>query len=285
MISWALFDHQFPSMRVETDGGPLHYRRAGDCAELTHVLLHGIGSASGSWVQQLRAARDSEEFNLFAWDAPGYGDSQALQCDKPSAKAYAKRLWQGIDRLESMQSPVVLIGHSLGAIVAAAAAKARPEWVSRLILLSPARGYGDAPQNVRNEQLKARLEILHRLGPKVMSQERSAAMLSPRASSSQRRWVENVMSQIQVLGYTQAAHMLSESVLLRELEGVSYQVCVASGEADIITQPKDVKALAHSLQVEWQSLGEVGHACALEAAPAVNALLGLPPSPLWEEGA
>ena len=36
------------------------------------------------------------------------------------------------------------------------------------------------------------------------------------------------------------------------------------------------QAVAQACDVVWHDLGDVGHACALEAAPVVNALLQLP---------
>ena len=58
--------------RVDTPLGTIAYRQAGRGA-ITHVLLHGIGSASASWDAQLAWARGRSDVGLLAWDAPEAG--------------------------------------------------------------------------------------------------------------------------------------------------------------------------------------------------------------------
>ena len=112
------------------------FRRAGAGTPVSHVLLHGIGSASASWAYQLAAAAASPAHQVLAWDAPGYGASTPVGPLEPQASDYAARLWAWLDAL-SCHSPVVLVGHSLGALMAASAAQAQPGRVAGLLLLSP----------------------------------------------------------------------------------------------------------------------------------------------------
>ena len=107
-----------------------------------------------------------------------------------------------------------------------------------------------------------------------MAAERAHAMLSPNARPEQIEAVRATMAQIQVAGYTQAAHMLANAVLARDLAQVQCPRWVASGEADGITPASACQAVAQDAGVTWQSLGPVGHACAIEAAAAVHTLLG-----------
>jgi pimeloyl-ACP methyl ester carboxylesterase len=181
-------------------------------------------------------------------------------------------LWAWLDALSS-GSPVVLVGHSLGALMAASAAQAQPERVARLLLLSPARGYGDAPAAERERMVSGRLNNLQQLGPQGMAQVRAAAMLSPQALP---QWVEQVrqnMAAIDPAGYTQAVHLLAAGRLLHDVAGLTVPMAVASGEADTITTPAACDEVAAAARVQRQSLGPVGHACAIEAADAVIALL------------
>ena len=257
--------------RVDTPLGTIAYRQAGRGA-ITHVLLHGIGSASASWDAQLAWARDRSDVGLLAWDAPGYGASTPVGPLEPQASDYAARLWAWLDAL-SCHSPVVLVGHSLGALMAASAAQAQPGRVAGLLLLSPARGYGDAPTAERQRMVAGRLANLQQLGPQGMAQARAAAMLSPQALP---QWVEQVrqnMAAIDPAGYTQAVHLLAGGRLLHDVAGLTVPMVVASGEADSITPPAACDEVAAAARVARQSLGPVGHACAIEAADAVIALL------------
>ena len=242
---------------------------------ITHVLLHGIGSASASWQAQLDWAQGRTDVRVLAWDAPGYGSSSPVSPAQPQAEDYAQRLWSWLDSLGEQRplKPLVLVGHSLGALMAARAALLRPHQVQRLLLLSPARGYGDAPAAERQRMVTGRLNNLQQLGPAGMAQARAAAMLSPQATTAMVEQVRQNMAAIDPAGYTQAVHLLAQGRLLSDVSQLSIPVTVASGEADTITSPAACDEVAAAAQVPRRSLGPVGHACAIEAADAVIALL------------
>lgn len=261
------------------DGARVQFRRVRGAlagAAVTHVLLHGIGSASGSWLAQLQqvAASAGARSHVLAWNAPGYGASSALAMESPRADDYATRLWAWLDALEVTQ-PFTLVGHSLGALMAAAATVQKPSRVARLILLAPAQGYSHASAELRDKKLSDRLSNLAALGPAGIARKRAAAMLSAEADESQRAFVEHVMAQIDPAGYTQAARMLSSGDLPGDLRRVACPVTVANGESDTITPPQAARDLARTLGAPYISLGAVGHSCPLQAGAQVNRLLGL----------
>ena len=273
---------RFPVHATSMGANALQYRQSGNShIAPTHVLLHGIGSGSASWVHQLVAAQASHRLHLLAWDAPGYAGSSPLPMEAPDASAYALRLWQWLDAMGAT-APITLVGHSLGCLVAAFAARTAPARVSRLILLAPAQGYARAPAPERDKKLQDRLAVLASLGPLGMAQKRGHAMLSPQASEEQRQFVQGVMAQIIPAGYSQAARLLAHGDLLADLAKVTCPITVASGEADGITAPAGCQAVAAAVQTPYISLGAVGHVCALEAATAVSHLIGLmaPEGPL-----
>lgn len=264
----------YPLRSTTLAGGVrVSHREAGSAEAATHVLLHGIGSASGSWVRQLNAAV-GRPLRLLAWDAPGYGGSDPVTADWPRADDYAERLWAWLDALD-VRTPVTLVGHSLGALMAARAAIQASPRVLRLVLLSPAAGYGNAEPAVREQKLRDRLATLERLGPQGMAQARGAAMLSPSAPAELVEAVRDSMSQVIPAGYTQAARLLAHGTLAADVARLQCPVIVASGSADGVTTPASCQAVAQAASVAWNDLGSVGHACPLEAPGAVNALLGL----------
>ncbi|MBL0420635.1 alpha/beta hydrolase [Ramlibacter sp. AW1] len=263
---------RFPPRSVSTAGGRISLREArpaaGEAGVL--VLLHGIGSASGSWVRQLDALGASHR--VLAWDAPGYGDSEPLPMPRPTPHDYGRRVWQWLDALE-LDTPVTLVGHSLGALMASAAAVQQPERVKRLLLLAPAQGYGKADEAVRAQKRDDRLRNLDTLGPAGMAEKRGAAMLSPQAPAETVAYVRSVMAQVHPEGYRQATHMLAESDLAELLPQVRAPITVASGSADGITPAAGCRSLAERAGVPYVPLGEVGHSCALEAADALVPLI------------
>lgn len=262
-------------MIVQTPKGPIQYRQAGRADQVTHVLLHGIGSASASWAYQLGSAVGVKDLRVVAWDAPGYGQSVHLKMSEPSATNYATMLWLWLDAL-GVSSPVQLVGHSLGALMAASAVLQQPERVSRAVFLAPAKGYGDADPAERKKVVEGRLSNLEKLGPAGMANARASAMLSTHAKPWMVDAVRQTMSAVDPKGYAQAVQMLGQGNLISDVHGIKCPTLIASGEADTITPPLACDQVAHAAQQKRLSLGEVGHACPLEAALAINQLLGLP---------
>jgi pimeloyl-ACP methyl ester carboxylesterase len=282
-----------PVTQIDTAGGRVQFRQAGN-AQLapTHVLLHGIGSNSASWVWQLQAAAklgaEQTAVNLLAWDAPGYssaepgsdrGKSAPLAPDAPTAQDYAQRLWQWLDAMQAASGqaarPVTLVGHSLGALMAASAARLAPARVARLLLLAPAQGYARASPEERRNKLQNRLDTLAALGPAGLAEKRGPAMLSPQADAALLAFAQSVMAQIIPAGYTQASRMLSEGDLLKDLAVVVCPVAVASGDADTVTPPAGCQAVARHVGAPYTPLPGAGHLCALERPLKVNRLMGL----------
>jgi len=108
------------------------YVQTGDVAGEGHpvVLVHGAGLDHTSWRFQTRwlAARGHR---LLAPDLPGHGDSPGPSCR--SIEEYAGRVAGLIE--SSVGSPVSMVGHSMGALIALAVADKHPELASRLILV------------------------------------------------------------------------------------------------------------------------------------------------------
>jgi pimeloyl-ACP methyl ester carboxylesterase len=270
---------QFPTAHVATAHGRVAHRQStspGYAGAVTHVLLHGIGSGSASWLAQLQQAGRCAAASVLAWDAPGYGDSDALPMASPVANDYALRFWAWLDACSvEPHQPFTLVGHSLGALVAAAAVVQQPARVARLVLLAPAQGYARADAATRQRKLEDRLAHLALWGPAGMARRRAGAMLSPHASPALLQFVEQVMAGIDPRGYTQAARMLSTGDVAADLVQVRCPVVVGSGSADAVTPPQGCRALAQLAGAPYVDLGDAGHSCALEAAPEVNRLIGL----------
>ena len=271
---------RFAPQTAAVAGGQVAYRQAG-AQHVSHVLLHGIGSASGSWLMQLEAAQahaGSKKTGLLAWDAPGYSTSSPVAPAQPNAGDYADKLWAWLDAL-GITHPVTLVGHSLGALMATRAAVQRPGQVVRLVLLAPAQGYARASAAERDKKLNDRLQQLAELGPELLGQQRGAGMVSPNAPPDMKAYVQHMMSHIKVRGYTQAAHLLAGGDLLTDMARVECPVTVASGRLDNATPMQACQAVAQAANTAWIDLGPVGHACALEAAAQVNTLLPIDSSP------
>ncbi|CAM3580739.1 hypothetical protein CCOS865_03835 [Pseudomonas reidholzensis] len=262
-----LLDQHFAERLLRLDDGVQALREAGRGEAV--VLLHGIGSGAASWLQ---VAMDlSQRARVIAWEAPGYGQSAPLPMAKPSAEDYARRLLQMLDVLGIERC--LLVGHSLGALTAMAFAKAHPQRLSRLVLLSPARGYGAPEQAAQGHVVRdKRLHSLEQLGIAQLAAERSAHLLSPSASATALAWVQWNMARLQPHGYRQAIELLCGDYLLR-YSAQTVPCDVHCGSADGITRPDDCQALAHALAAPFNLIDGAGHACAIEQPATVTGLL------------
>ncbi len=263
----AQLERDFPAQQCDCDGATVSYRSCGHGPVI--VLLHGIGSGAASWLACALALAPTH--HVIAWDAPGYGDSSPLAAPAPSAADYAQQLHALLAALAVDQC--VLVGHSLGAIMAAAFADAHPAQVARLVLLSPAHGYGGAARQARGREVaQARLEALAQWGIDGIAQQRAAHMLSARASDGARAWVRWNMAQLHPGGYTQAVHMLCSDSIER-YHSVTVNGSVACGDQDSITTPADSAALAQARSYPYFLIEGAGHACQIEQPAAVAAAI------------
>ncbi|MBK5003168.1 alpha/beta fold hydrolase [Pseudomonas sp. S31] len=258
---------QFPERLLRLGDSQQAIREAGSGDAV--VLLHGIGSGAASWLQVAQGL--GHLARVIAWDAPGYGNSSPLAPASPRASDYAERLASLLDALQVERC--VLVGHSLGAMTAAALAQAQPERIARLVLLSPARGYGAPAQAEQGRAVRTkRLEDLERIGVEGLAEARSANLLSPTASASALAWVRWNMARLVPQGYRQAIELLCGDALLHYLPQ-SVPCEVHCGSADGITRPDDCRALATAFAAPFSLINGAGHACAIEQPETVTGRL------------
>lgn len=259
-----------------TRAGEVTYRESG--RELgrdpgggaTLLLLHGIGSGSGSWAAQLAAFGGGRR--VVAWDAPGYGGSARLPMPAPAAADFAAALAGLLDAVGVGRCD--LVGHSLGALMACAFARLHPGRVRSLMLASPAAGYGRAGRGVQAARRSARLGLLDRLGPEGMARERHGALLSAGAPPGAREAVRAEMARIRPDGYRQAVETLVNGDIHADARGVALAATVVVGAEDRVTPPDACRQVAESLRgARFETLEGLGHACYVEGPEAFNAAL------------
>jgi pimeloyl-ACP methyl ester carboxylesterase len=105
------------------------------------LLLHGLGHWSdAAWGRLIPELDPSMRY--VAFDLPGFGDSERPQAayDLP----YFQHVVDDVTAATGLEE-FALVGHSLGGLIAAAYAGARPERVRRLALIAPA-GFAPAPR-------------------------------------------------------------------------------------------------------------------------------------------
>ncbi|HEV7642574.1 MAG TPA: alpha/beta fold hydrolase [Pyrinomonadaceae bacterium] len=147
---------------VTVFGAKIHYLEAGDAANPTVVLLHGLGGDSGNWAFNIAAL--AAKYHVLAPDQIGFGRS-----DKPLIGYRIGTYSDFLDKFltELKIEKATLVGNSLGGWIGAFYALKYPDRVEKLVLVDAA---GFAPRNLDQR-------ILQSLNPSTREQVRDVLKL------------------------------------------------------------------------------------------------------------
>ncbi len=99
------------------------------------IMLHGWGMNSGVWADIAgQLVQDCPQLHIIAPDLPGYGESSNYDFDVIDGHYNAAGLAQSLAFLVEKQS--IVLGWSMGGLVAIAMSQAFPQLISQLILIS-----------------------------------------------------------------------------------------------------------------------------------------------------
>ena len=266
----------FPERLVQLpDGSRVAWREAGNVAgkaadEFAVVLLHGISSGAASWLDLALALGDKAR--VLAWDAPGYGASTPLAQPAPADADYARVLEQSLQALGVCRC--LLVGHSLGALMAArlacSATEANSGLIEQLVLISPAGGYGAPAKAEQQAKVRqGRLASLAEKGVAGLAAVIDQRLVSAEAPESVRAWVRWNTARMQPQGYAQAVELLCGSDLGQAAGKLSMPVQVWVGEHDVVTPPAACKVWSELLGADYGTLAAAGHASPVEQPVAI----------------
>lgn len=226
---------------IQVDGLKIHYEQTGNGSAL--VLLHGIGSNSRSWRNQLTGL--SDEFTVIAWDAPGYGrsDDSTVAEEEFRMAHFADYLAGLLDGLGLEKAHI--LGLSMGGVVAQEFYRLYPGRVQTLILADTNRGGGTRPEAERIEQLNNRLKSAQ--NPAELAKRRAPALLSPNASPAKIAEVESIMSEIHPAGYRMASYAMSKADHTELLPLIAVPTLIICGEQDGVTPPRESELLHQAI--------------------------------------
>lgn len=146
------------------------------------IFAHGFGCDQNMWRYLVPAFEDDYRVVLFDYVGAGGSDVTAWDPDRyGSLDGYASDILDVCAALEL--EDVVLVGHSVSAIISVLAANREPERFSRLILVGPSPRYIDDPPGYRGgfqrEEIEGLLDMMDKnfigwanfLAPAIMKNE------------------------------------------------------------------------------------------------------------------
>lgn len=248
-------------------GALLSWLEAGSGDGRPLVLLHGIGSNARSWepvLPLLAAGR-----RVIAWDAPGYRGSDPLP-EGAADGAYADALAALLN--DRGVSGALVVGHSLGALVAADLALRHPGLTAGLVLADPAVGNACPPGAPWPEPVAERLRELETLGAEAFAAKRAARLCAPGAPQDVLAAVRTAMAEVRLAGYGRACGLLARGDLIRAVAGLRLPGLVTCGALDAVVPPAKARLVAQA----WPGAGYVeipgvGHAGYVEDPAAYAA--------------
>lgn len=204
----------------------------------TIVLLHGIGNSAHAWDQLIPLLPKS--VRIIGVDLLGFGKSPKPLWGKYDATQQARSLGATLLKIGLTQQ-VILVGHSLGALVAIATAKRYPLLVKQLVLCSP-----PFYQLSRQGAIPSRDDILKQLYTIARRRPDQLINLSPLVvkfgimNRSLHIDEENVGAYIQAL----SASIINQTSL-EDVRRLRMPIRILYGSLDPVVIAKHIVTLAH----------------------------------------
>ncbi|MCP4401512.1 MAG: alpha/beta hydrolase [bacterium] len=175
---------EWPRVIASKDGTPISYEVYG-AGEPTLIFVHGWSCDTRYWRHQV--APFSQHHTVVLVDLAGHGHSGATR-EMYSMRAFGEDVQAVAEATESQH--VILIGHSMGGMVIAEAARLMPQRVKGLIGIDT---LANIEYPLSREELDQMLAPFHKdfqAGTRQFVQ----AMLSPTTNAQRREWIMTDMS-------------------------------------------------------------------------------------------
>jgi pimeloyl-ACP methyl ester carboxylesterase len=233
------------------DDGLVHYEALGRGKPL--LLLHGWLGSWRYWVPVMQEL--SVDYRVYAFDLWGFGDSDRRNTDY-DVESYVQLLDGFIENLGILHTPLPVVGHSLGAVVALLWAARNPERIDRIMAVSlPIVGTAINRRLMKSEALT--------LFDKAFNHQPAnfeALQLETRKADKD--------------AIVNSVHSVMGLDMQRELQGLNLPVLLVHGERDNVVTPYDgVDALNSWQFVRGINLTESRHFPMLDERAKFNRLL------------
>ena len=225
------------------------------------VFLHGVGGGHHAWELQLPYF-GGLGYPSHAWDQPGYGHSQIVEpYDLEQVSAALARLIESLGN-----EPVVLIGHSMGGLIAQETYVRYPKLIKALVLCFTSPAFAGGSSDFTKQFIAARIGPLDQ--GKTMAQ--IAAKLIPTMGSNS-KLAEQIMAGVPPETYRKAVHLLTTFDRRKELADIKVPTLLIAGSEDKTAPPAVMEKMAGKIPgAEYVLLQGCGHLGPMDQPDAFN---------------
>lgn len=245
----------------------------------TVLMLHGIGGGHRAFARQVETFA-SAGYRAVAWDMPGYGGSALIEPYTFNGLAHSCAMLIEALMQADGGGPVILLGHSMGGMVAQELIATRPELVSRLILCGTSAAFGRKPGGEVSEVWQKEF-ISQRTAPldagktmADMAQILVPQMIGPGAVPEGVQLATGVMAGVSPATYRRALEALVTFDRGFNLSNITVPTLLIAGEFDKSASPGVMKKMAEVIPgSRYVQLAGVGHLQNLEAPDEFDAVV------------
>jgi pimeloyl-ACP methyl ester carboxylesterase len=235
------------------------------------ALLHGVGGSRQIWSDAdsgTGRALAQAGFTALALDLPGYGDSPL-----PAELSLASMAQAVADTLSALGfEQAVLLGHSMGGMVAQEFAAIWPERTSAMVLACTSPAFGRPGGDWQQAFLRDRLALLDAgQGMAAVAERLVPAMVAPGVPVQAREAASRIMSAVPQDTYRAALAALVRFDRRAALPNIRVPTLCLAAAHDRTAPPEVMQRMAaHIAGAEYHCLADAGHIANLEQPAAFN---------------
>jgi 3-oxoadipate enol-lactonase len=244
------------------EGITLHYNLEGTKDGVPIVFINSLGTDLRIWDEVVTHL--SDRFRLLRFDQRGHGLSDAPQ-GPYSLNNFTEDLAGLMAHLRIDKA--VLVGNSVGGMVAMDFAVRYPQRVSALVLCDTAAKIGNS--DYWHDRIKALRESgIAPLADVILSRWFSPAFAARR--SADYRGYANMLIRAPLAGYIATCEAIRDADLRETVKTLTAKTLVLCGSEDKVTPPDIVREFAESLpRTRFELVAEAGHIPSIEQPQAL----------------
>lgn len=235
------------------DGEQLFYRfQSGDSKKNALLLIHGHGEHSGRYLKFFTRLQDLGH-PIAAFDLRGCGRSSGRRVYVNRFEDYAGDVSIFLNFLKQKHGidlPVILLGHSLGGLIALTWARVHGDGVSKLVLSSPLLG-------VPMEEAKFRLSrLLNRVAPCLVLQNPVRPLYLTHDPEEVEKYKKDPLIQRKITARLAYEMIRQARSLRKEAYSVPFPVCLLMAGEDRVVDPDATRCFFNRIEAPAKELEE-----------------------------